>query len=250
VRASPPVSTREQLDWETRWARPAAIAAAVGGTLSMTAVAVRLAAIGGESDDDRDLLRTFQDNSDAFALSVGLQAIAFVLIAGALYYLLRAAMARRPEVPRWILGFLALAPALLVVGGILDQLSLRDVADTFTSSGRETVGRAEDLLEDRAFLGSALAATGTLCLAVAFVFASINAMRAGLLSRFMGVLGALVGALLVLPLLPGGQVVIQLFWLTALGMLFLGRWPGGRGPAWETGEAVEWPTAAARREQS
>jgi hypothetical protein len=41
--------------------------------------------------------------------------------------------------------------------------------------------------------------------------------------------------------------VIQAFWLGAVGLLFLGRWPGGRGPAWETGEAEPWPSAAQRR---
>ena len=40
-------------------------------------------------------------------------------------------------------------------------------------------------------------------------------------------------------------VIIQAFWLGALGLLFLGNWPGGRGPAWETGEADPWPSAAA-----
>jgi hypothetical protein len=35
-------------------------------------------------------------------------------------------------------------------------------------------------------------------------------------------------------------------------MLFLGRWPGaaGRGPAWETGEAIPWPSAAERRAEA
>jgi hypothetical protein len=56
----------------------------------------------------------------------------------------------------------------------------------------------------------------------------------------MGVLGAIVGALYVLPLFTGPYPV-ELFWLVALGVLFLGRWPGGRGPAWDTGEAIPWP---------
>ena len=72
---------------------------------------------------------------------------------------------------------------------------------------------------------------------------ALNAMRAGLLSRFMGVLGIGVGALIVLPLLPQGLPIVQMFWLGALGLLFLGRWSGGRGPAWETGTAVPWPAA-------
>jgi hypothetical protein len=73
-------------------------------------------------------------------------------------------------------------------------------------------------------------------------------MRSGLLSRFMGVLGIIVGVLLVLPLVPGGQVFIQAFWVFALGLLFVGRWPGGRGPAWETVEAIPWPSAAQVRD--
>jgi len=47
--------------------------------------------------------------------------------------------------------------------------------------------------------------------------------------------------------LAGVSAIVQGFWLGALGMVFLGRWPGGRGPAWETGEAEPWPSAAQRR---
>ena len=47
---------------------------------------------------------------------------------------------------------------------------------------------------------------------------------------------------MVIPILPGA--FIQLFWIVALGMLFLNRWPNGRGPAWDVVEAVPWPTAA------
>jgi hypothetical protein len=43
--------------------------------------------------------------------------------------------------------------------------------------------------------------------------------------------------------------ILQLFWFAALGMLFLDRWPGGRGPAWQTGEAIPWPGAAEQREE-
>jgi len=43
--------------------------------------------------------------------------------------------------------------------------------------------------------------------------------------------------------------VIAYFWTIALGFLFIDRWPQGRGPAWESGEAIPWPTAAQLREQ-
>ena len=51
-------------------------------------------------------------------------------------------------------------------------------------------------------------------------------------------------------LLQVGQGFVQLFWVMALGFLFLNRWPGGRGPAWETGEPIPWPSAAERRAES
>ena len=76
---------------------------------------------------------------------------------------------------------------------------------------------------------------------LATILISLNAMRAGLLSRFMGVLGIILGGLFVLPLIA--SPIIQLFWLIALGAMFMGTWPGGRGPAWETGEPVAWPSS-------
>jgi cell division septation protein DedD len=64
----------------------------------------------------------------------------------------------------------------------------------------------------------------------------------------MGVLGIIVGVLTAIPLL-GGAPVVQLFWLVAMAMLFLGRWPQGRGPAWDSGEAIPWPSAADKRDE-
>ena len=76
----------------------------------------------------------------------------------------------------------------------------------------------------------------------------LRARRVGLLSPFMGILGVVVGALIVFrSQFPGLATVVQAFWLGALGALLLGRWPGGRGPAWASGRAEPWPTAAQRR---
>ena len=96
---------------------------------------------------------------------------------------------------------------------------------------------AKELVDDsRGVVATAAGFAGTLAIAFSYVIIALNAMRAGLLSRFMGVLGIGVGALIVLPLLPQGLPIVQMFWLGALGALFLGRWSGGRGPAWETGD--------------
>jgi hypothetical protein len=70
-------------------------------------------------------------------------------------------------------------------------------------------------------------------------------MRAGLLTRFMGVLGIICGAALVL--LPQNPIVV--FWLLALALLFARRWPPGMPPAWETGRAEPWPSSTEVAEQ-
>jgi hypothetical protein len=72
-------------------------------------------------------------------------------------------------------------------------------------------------------------------------------MRVGLLTRFMGVLGIIVGVLFVIPL--GTLQVVQPFWLLTLTALFLGRWPNGVPPAWKTGKAEPWPTQQEMREE-
>ncbi|MFL5970672.1 MAG: hypothetical protein ACJ74L_13840, partial [Gaiellaceae bacterium] len=106
---------------------------------------------------------------------------------------------------------------------------------------------AQDFVSDESSsVLQGIALGGTIALAFTIGMIALNAMRAGLLSRFMGILGIFVGVLLVIPL---GVQILQLFWFAALGLLFLNRWPGGRGPAWQTGEAIPWPGAAEQREE-
>jgi hypothetical protein len=229
-------------------------------------------------------LLNFHDNAGGLLGSAITRGVAIFFAAGALFYLFRATRHRRAELPQLVQWLLPLAPVLMTVAVIVNWSGLNDAADRYTSPGgtadvratpsseqrtdiagycrrrerrpadrrecritnerREAV--AKKLIEDnQGAVGQAALFAGSIALAFAYVIISLNAMRAGLLSRFMGVLGIIVGALIVLPLLPGIPVV-QIFWLGALGMLFLGSWPGGRGPAWETGEAMPWPTAQER----
>lgn len=245
--ASPAVTREAQLEWEARAGRLAAVAAFLSAALLVASTLIQIVQIG-VPEDDRETLVLFDKHRGDFFASLGLQVVSYALLAATLFYLLRATIYRRPETPKFAIGLLLIAPVLLAVGGLLNQLELNHVADQFLSSEARSEDVAEELLKDSNKLGGAIKQGGVLCLAFSYVIVSLNAMRAGLLSRFMGMLGIIAGALLVIPLLPGG--VIQLFWLVALGVLFLGRWPGGRGPAWETGEAVPWPSAAELREEA
>ena len=187
-------------------------------------------------DDEREFLIAIDENAGAFLASAFIQAVSFLFLAGVLVYLYRATKARKPEFPAIALGLAIAGPLLLAVAGPLSDISRLDIADDFLGSGAQTEKRAEDLLEDRSVGAAAVGSAGTLALAIAFVLININAMRVGLLSRFMGIIGAIIGGLYVLPILSG-PLIVQVFWLLAIGFLFLGRWPGGRGLAWETGQA-------------
>jgi hypothetical protein len=227
----------------------------------------------------RQTLLNFHDHSSVLLASAICQAIGTFLAAGALFYLFRATRHRRRELPQIVQWLLVIAPVLVSIAVIANWSGLKDAADRYTSPGktadvqatltkeqrkdiakycrthargtavaqcRSTRGRqeavAKKLVQDnQGAVGAAALFAGTIALAFTYVITALNAMRAGLLSRFMGILGIIVGALIVLPLLPQGVPIVQVFWLGALGFLFLGLWPGGRGPAWETGEATPWP---------
>jgi len=86
-----------------------------------------------------------------------------------------------------------------------------------------------------------------LAFAIGIGNASLNAMRLGLVPRWMGVFGLFVAVALVL-LQAQGLSIIGGVWALSLGLLYLGRLPGGDPPAWASGEARPWPSAAEQRE--
>ncbi len=86
-----------------------------------------------------------------------------------------------------------------------------------------------------------------LAFAIGIGNASLNAMRVGLVPRWMGVFGLFVAVALVL-LQAQGLSIIGGVWALSLGLLYLGRLPGGDPPAWASGEARPWPSAAEQRE--
>jgi hypothetical protein len=87
-----------------------------------------------------------------------------------------------------------------------------------------------------------------LAVAVAMIVVVVNAMRVGLVTRWMGVLGIFTGILIFLPIGGATLEVVPAFWLVAMGILYIGKWPNGQPPAWESGEARPWPTRAQVRE--
>jgi hypothetical protein len=167
---------------------------------------------------------------------LGVLALAWVLT-----FLAVATRARRPQFPR---------PAvyLPLIGGVLLALAYvimpteRVIAFNGFLDGSRTVDEAGDLGSSLFITGQLLGFIGLFLLAAGFMLVSLNAMRAGLLTRFLGILGIVAGVLAVLPqLMP--LPIVQSFWLVAAGLLLLGTGRAGLPPAWRTGKPEPWPSA-------
>jgi hypothetical protein len=214
-------------------------------------------AAAGSFDHLVDTFRERDENRAQLALAYVLQALSALSIALVLRFLYRAAAARDPDSAPRLAGPLAIAaPIAVAVTAVATIFPLFSVIDAVLDALPLSEEGVEDIVRDEQSSGLPLAIyiAGTLAafaLASAFILISRFARRVGLLSQFMGTIGVIVGVILVLgPLLGqvlGALPIVQWFFLGALGALFLGRWPGGRGPAWESGEAVPWPSAAELR---
>jgi hypothetical protein len=256
----------ETLGWERQHGPRAAIAAAiaaiatlVGGIVSSTALSdqphvplvTSLQNSTKPGAETRTSLRTPQleyihDKAGTLILGGVILAIGYFALLPTLGYLYRATKARRPEFPRAVLVLALIGPALLGVAAIVFQVALTVKAGEFVNSSNHTRDAVDDVTNNGLLRGvQILNLPGTLCLAFALVLLGLNAMRVGLLTRFMGVLGVICGGALVL--LPQNPILV--FWLLALAVLFARRWPQGMPPAWETGTAVSWPSASEVAEQ-
>jgi hypothetical protein len=86
-----------------------------------------------------------------------------------------------------------------------------------------------------------------LAIAAGMVAVTLNAMRIGLLPRWMGFLGMFTALLIFLPIGGAELQVVPSFWMVMIGILFVGRWPNGEPPAWAAGEARPWPSRSRMR---
>jgi hypothetical protein len=86
-----------------------------------------------------------------------------------------------------------------------------------------------------------------LTLMVGMIATMVGAMRVGLITRWVGVLGIFTGILIFFPIGGATLEVVPAFWMVAMGLLYAERWPGGDPPAWTSGEARPWPTRADQR---
>lgn len=244
-----------QLEWESRWAAPAGVAAMLAALAFIGQQVLAQGALGEDRPGIRplpDLLLSVDEQPGAVLAAAGVYAVGALLLIPVFLYLLRAVLAREAALPQWFVYLVYFGPVLFALAQVLGAVDRIDLGQTYAEGGviRGEAGedRADQLVEDNPNIPVfALSFAGLLGVAFMFVMIPLRARRVGLLSPFMGILGVVAGALLVLQLAPQIAVIIVAFWLGALAVLYLGRWPGGRGPAWESGRAEPWPSAAERR---
>ena len=257
--------------------------------------------------------RAFHSHADSIAAFSILAAAAFILFAGPLLYLFRAAEARSNQVRRALIGFCFIGPVLMGGQAIVNWVAVSQVASDFVEQApgleeepfprllhqiradrdsidkvtlytdshsldvelkdgglrtsnylpkqeqtlitrfddahveheEDSSGSAGDVLAERlgddstaVQVGGALQIPALLGFVVGMVYVPMQAMRVGLLTRFVGSLGMALGVSVIL--LPPAPVMVAL-WFGYVGLMFLGWTPGGRPPAWDAGEAIPWP---------
>jgi hypothetical protein len=268
------MTPEEILAWEAARRQRAGIAALAAAALTLLGVVLTTVGQPGASEFD-DRIVTVVDamgrvaagepippgRISAFAVDVGqhpttpivgaiLYGLGSLAIFFAIAYLFRATRARKPAMQQFALVLAAVGAVGFGVGRAVAEVARYLGARGFVDAVDKTNSAATDALSPTAtVVGQLIWETSALALGFAVAMISLNAMRVGLLSRFMGVLGVIVGVALP-PILPiDQQGIIRVFWLAALGALILGRWPSGTPKAWVTGEAEPWPTQQQLREQ-
>lgn len=247
------MAVADPVTYETRMRRRYAVIAALGGFGLFAAAAIQ--AVGPQPKVAELTVQLLVTNKRGPLEVIGalLNGIGLLGLAVTLTFLFRAARARKPEMAP-VTSIIAIAGGVLAaVGGIASGVVVTLKAHDFATHGAQTYPQAHDLLQGFGLAVIQYAGLlGSLLLAAAFVLVTLNAMRVGLLTKFVGYLGMVSAAaslLLIGSKLQQLALLIEVFWLLAVAYLLAGRWPNGDPPAWRTGQAEPWPSSADARVQ-
>jgi hypothetical protein len=244
------VSTDETILRETRLRPRQTIVAGVSALLLIASAASQLSGPQAKVSELTVQLIVIHKRFPLDILGAVFQGLGLAALAWTLSFLFDAAKARKPEMAPAVRYVAIGGAAVAAIGGVIYASLLAAKAHTFVTQGTQTYEQANHLTS-----GAGLPVLQTLDIAAQFaldlglILITLNAMRVGLLTKFLGYCGFVVGGAGMLLIGSPPAAAIQIFWLLALAYLFAGRWPGGDPPAWKTGQAEPWPTAAELRER-
>jgi hypothetical protein len=239
----------DQLLHETRMRPRAAVAAAVAGVALVVAAVLELV---GPHAAVNELTLGLINEHRRFKLDIAsnvVGAIGWGGVAITLNFLYRAARTRNEQLNPFFGVIAIVGAAAIAISGVALAIASAIWAHDFVGHGAQTYDQAKSLTGGALLpILSYAGLLGLLMTAVGYVLISLNAMRVGLLTRFMGYLGIFAGILTIAAITP--VPVVAGYWLIALAVLFLGRWPTGTPPAWRSGRAEAWPSSQQMREQA
>lgn len=148
--------------------------------------------------------------------------------------------------PLVLAGGIAL-PVLTVVGQIVQAIATHNFVSghDFTTHAVEQTVTKNGVYVALSFI-TPLAA---LALVGGMITMMVSTVRVGLQPRWMGIVGGVAAVIIVIP--SPELTLLVAFWMVGMGLLLMGRFPGGDPPAWAAGAARPWPSqleARAERE--
>lgn len=235
-------------DVEARWSGVAGIVAVLlmFAALVASAAGTHPATASGVSAAQRLHDAHRHVTTQTLALALWVAGLALVIPVGR--FLLGAASRRGVPSHRLVRVLTALAPALLALAVIGGFFALRHVADQFAAGPVHSGDRAKALIDHSGSLRAATIAE----IAARIVFGAWVvglarvALRAELLTTFLGYFGMGAGVATMIPGLTVGDALLA-GWIGSVAILALGWWPGGRPPAWSRAGAVRTPGEVLRR---
>ncbi|MBV9943476.1 MAG: hypothetical protein JO262_15230 [Solirubrobacterales bacterium] len=241
------MTPEQRVEYETRVrVRQAAIAAAAG-ILLMAAVLVQIG--GPHVNVNEKTLGLITEHKRFTRDLIGslVAALSLLALGWTLFWLWGAARARDANIRPSFMGWIAAAGAVIqAISVVLYAVFFGNAASDFVSHGSQTWPEANALLNKSPLVAAQIGNyLGLLLLAVGFTLTSLNAMRVGLLTRFLGYLGIIAAVLTIIPLVP--IPIVEAYWLLALAYLLSGRWPNAVPPAWSSGRPERWPSSAELR---
>ncbi|MDO8211927.1 hypothetical protein [Conexibacter sp. CPCC 206217] len=239
------MATNDLLQAEARERPRVAILAVFAAVLTIAAPLIVRIAVGTASTDNAlTSALTQADHRTAVLIGAASSLLGLLAITLVADFLLRATSARA-EVQPFIRPLLLIGGvALAIFSGVLQVVTAIRIHHFATESSLTW-----DELKDASGVGALIyiGIAAQFAFAIGLIMVSLNAMRVGLLSRFLGYLGVFSAVLFVIAILP--LPIVQVYWLLMLALLFWGFNRAREPAAWSSGEAVPWPTAAEMREQ-
>ncbi len=242
------VVPKETLEREAGRNRVAGAVAILSVLASFAALVLLVGSTSPGTQDTASKRSLEQADRDAGLLwgAVSLRVLSLVALAFVAAHLV-SLLAVREQTPRAMRILAIAAPLGIALAVVASQFALVDAADRFLATGAQTEARADDLLRNGT--GQRITSVATILTAIAFSvwlgWASLAAARVGLLTKFMGYFG--VGGAIASVIVPVAGQGLVIGWVGSVGILLLGWWPGGRGPAWTTGAVGEWNAGRADR---